>query len=74
VAIVASLTFVGVQLRQNTKAAEIAAYQSRVTDASGALASLSLSEVMLPTTGLRCSFYGSARQDAFTARVAPEQV
>ena len=29
---------------------------------------------MLPTTGRRCSLYGSARQDAFTARVAPEQV
>lgn len=44
--IVASLIFVGVQVRQSTKVAQVAAYQARVQDASGALVQLALSSEM----------------------------
>lgn len=50
VAIVGSLIFVGLQIRQNTKSSEIAAYQTRVAQASDALVALALSEDM---SGLR---------------------
>jgi hypothetical protein len=46
IAIVSSLIFVGIQLQQNNQSLQIAAYQSRVQEASGALVALALSEDM----------------------------